>query len=279
MIAPLVAMILGLAIYPTVLTSVDAFFGDDALEPGRHAFGVQNFTAVFSNPTVRSSMVNTAWYVLFGVVLTVVFGTAIGLLLQRPFKARGIIVAIVILPWALPGLVEGIIWSWIYDPTYGVLNHVLTMLGLLHHYSVFVGLNHIETIFLISLVQVWQVTPLAALLVLASLQTIPGDLYEAAKVDGAGYWRTLKGVTLPLIRPGLAVATVEAIVASLNIFDQVYVLNSNATLGNSLMGQAYQLSFVDYNFGQGYALSLVALVITVVMSIGAMKLIFRKVDY
>jgi multiple sugar transport system permease protein len=200
-------------------------------------------------------------------------------LLQKKFRGRGIVLAIMILPWALPGVVEGVIWSWIYDPTFGVLNSVLKSLHILSQYQIFVGTRQIESIFLISLVQVWQITPLAALLVLASLQSIPAELYEAARVDGAGWWQVIRKVTLPLIRPGLAIATVEALVLSINVFDQVYVLNAAATTASSVMNTTYFITFQDLNFGQGYALSLLATVVTVALSLGALKVLYRKVDF
>jgi len=279
LIAPLVVFIGALAIYPTVLTMVDAFFRVDPLTPPTKFTGFTNFSEIFSNAQVRQSFANTGWYILFGVVLTLGLGTAIGLLLQRPFRGRGVILAIVILPWALPGVVEGVIWSWIYNPTFGVLDSVLKSLHLISSYQLFIGGHQVETIFLISLVQVWQITPLAALIILAALQAIPDELYEGASVDGASHWRTVRSITLPLIRPALAIAAVEALVMSLNIFDQVYVLNANATTGSSIMSTAYFITFQDLNFGQGYALSLVATVATVLISVGVVKLLYRKVDY
>lgn len=279
LVAPLVVFIGALAIYPTVLTAVEAFFRIDPLTPPTAFAGFGNFSAIFSNNQVRQSIENTGWYILFGVVLTVAIGTAIGLLLQRPFRGRGIVLAIVVLPWALPGVVEGVIWSWIYNPTFGVLDSVLKSLHLIGSYQLFIGTHQVETIFLIALVQAWQITPLAALIVLAALQTIPDELYESAAVDGASPWRRVRSITLPLIRPALAIATVEALVMSLNIFDQVYVLNANATTGASIMSTTYFITFQDLNFGQGYALSLLATVATVLISVGVVKLLYRKVDY
>ena len=143
------------------------------------------------------------------------------------------------------------IWSWIYDPTFGVLNSTLKTLGVIHNYQLWIGTHQLQTIFFISLVQVWQITPLAAILVLASLQAIPSELYEAADVDGANNWQSIKRITLPLIRPALAIAVVEGLVMSLNIFDQVYVLNAGATTGSSLMSETYQITFGNLNFGRG----------------------------
>ena len=216
---------------------------------------------------------------IFGVVLSVALGVYFGLLLQRNFRGRGIVLALMVLPWALPGVVEGVIWSWIYDPTFGVLNSTLKTLGVIHNYQLWIGTHQIQTIFFISLVQVWQITPLAAILVLASLQAIPSELYEAADVDGATSWQSIKRITLPLIRPALAIAVVEGLVMSLNIFDQVYVLNAGATTGSSLMSETYQITFGNLNFGDGYALSLLATVTTIVLSLLAVKIIYRKVEF
>lgn len=279
LVAPLVVLVSVLGLYPTALTAVQSFFTNNALLPGDHTGGLVNFRTLFSDPNVRASVYNTLWYVLFGTVLSVAFGTCIALLLQKKFRGRGFVLACVMLPWALPPLVEGVIWQWIYDPTFGVLNFVLRQLGLISQYHVWLGTNHIQTLFLTSLVQVWQITPLSALLVLAALQSIPAELPEASLVDGATTWQHIRHITLPLIRPGLAVTTVEAIVMTLNIFDQVYVLNANATTANSLMGEAYDVSFQQLNFGEGYALSLLATVITVVLALGALKVLYRKVEY
>jgi multiple sugar transport system permease protein len=116
------------------------------------------------------------------------------------------------------------------------------------------------------------------LIVLAALQAIPLDLYEAARVDGAGPWSAFRRVTLPLIRPAIAVAAVQAIVLSLNVFDQVYVMNGNAPLASSLMLQTYITTFQDLNFGGGYALSLMVTVATVLLSAAALALIYRRAE-
>lgn len=279
MAAPLLVFIGALALYPTVLTIYKAFVHDDALSPPSHFTGLGNFTAVFSNPQVRGSLENTGFYIIFGVGLSVALGTFFALLLQRRFRGRGIVLALMVLPWALPGVVEGVIWSWIYDPTFGVMNSTLKSIGAISGYQLWIGTHQIESIFFIALVQVWQITPLAAILILAALQAIPKDLYEAASVDGASSWQTIRGITLPLVRPALAISVVEGLVMSLNIFDQVYVLNAGATTASSLMSETYQITFQNLNFGQGYALSLLATVTTIVLSLLAVRVIYRKVEF
>ena len=183
------------------------------------------------------------------------------------------------MPWALPGIVEGIIWNWIYDPTFGVLNSVLSQLHIIGQYQLWISGNRIVSIFFIDIVQVWQVAPLAAILMLASLQNIPEDLHDAASIDGAGWWSELWSMTLPLIRPGIAIAVIQALIASLNIFDQVYVLNGNATTSVSVMMQTYEIAFQNLNFGQGYAISFLLTILTMGISVVALRFIYRKVEF
>jgi multiple sugar transport system permease protein len=279
MVAPLMVFITVLALYPTVLTIYGAFVHNDALTPPTRFTGLGNFSSIFDNAQLRQSFENTALYVVVGVLLSVFLGTVFAVLLQRKFRGRGIILAIAVLPWALPGVVEGVIWSWIYDPTFGVLNSVLKSLGLISHYHLWIGTNGPKSIFFISLVQVWQITPLATILIMASLQSIPGELYEAATVDGATGLQMIRRITLPLVRAGLAIAVVEGLVMSINIFDQVYILNAGATTASSIMTETYEVTFQNLNFGQGYALSLLATVTTIVLSLLAVKIIYRKIEY
>jgi len=122
-------------------------------------------------------------------------------------------------------------------------------------------------------------TPLSALLVLAALQNIPGDLYEAAQLDGCSAWGVLTRVTIPLVRPGIAVAMVQALIATLNVFDQPYVLNGAAETGASLTMQTYFISFQNLDFGEGYALSLLITIATLLASFVVVKLVYRPVEF
>lgn len=278
LLSPLVVFIGALSFVPTADTTVEAFFRVMPLDPPARFIGLGNFRALFANSAIITSWVNTAAYVAVGVVLSVVLGTAIAVALKQRFRWRGVILALVILPWALPAVVEAVIWSWIYNPTFGVMNSALHSAHVIGGYHVWLGLDRWLTILLIEIVQVWQITPLSALIILAALQSIPPDLYEAARVDGAGPVQSFRRISLPQIRPALAVCTVEALVLSLNIFDQVYILNGIAPLGSSVMLQTYVTTFGNLNFGGGYALSLLMTLATALLSVAALALIYRRAE-
>jgi multiple sugar transport system permease protein len=276
LLSPLLVFIGALSFVPTADTTVEAFFRVMPLDPPTRFIGLGNFRAIFANSAITTSWVNTAVYVVVGVALSVVLGTAIAVALKRRFRMRGVILALVILPWALPAVVEAVIWNWIYNPTFGVMNSTLHSAHVIGGYHLWLGLDRWLTILLIEIVQVWQITPLSVLIILAALQSIPLDLYEAARVDGAGPVQSFRRISLPLIRPALAVCTVEALVLSLNIFDQVYVLNGIAPLGSSVMLQTYVTAFENLNFGGGYALSLLMTLATALLSIAALTLLYRR---
>jgi multiple sugar transport system permease protein len=278
LVSPLVVFIGALSFVPTADTTVEAFFRVMPLDPPTRFTGIGNFRALFENSAIRTSWVNTALYVAVGVVLSVVLGTAIAVALKRKFRFRGIFLALVVLPWALPAVVEAVIWNWIYNPTFGVMNSSLRSIHAIGAYHVWLGLDRWLTILLIEIVQVWQITPLSALIVLAALQSVPPDLYEAARVDGASAMQSFRRISLPLIRPAVAVAAVEALVLSLNIFDQVYILNGIAPLGSSVMLQTYVTTFENLNFGGGYALSLLVTVATAVLSMGMLAVLYRRTE-
>ena len=278
LVSPLVIFIGVLSFVPTVATTVEAFFRVMPLNPPNRFIGFGNFRALFANPVITTSWVNTAVYAAIGVVLSVVFGTVIAVALRRRFRFRGIILALVILPWALPAVVEAVIWSWIYNPTFGVMNSALHSVHVIGGYHLWLGLNRWLTIVLIEVVQVWQITPLSALIILASLQAIPQELYEAARVDGAGALQQFFRISLPLIKSAVAVSVVEALVLSVNVFDQVYILNGIAPLGSSVMLQTYIQTFENLNFGGGYALSLLVTIATALLSLGALALLYRRTE-
>lgn len=269
---PLVGYIVMFQVIPTLVTFVKSFFIVNPLSSRQGNFaGLHNYRRILQSHSIMVSWGNEFLYVTFGLGITITLGTLFAIQLNRNSKWRPVLLAILVLPWALPGVIEGVIWSWIYNPSFGVLNYILVSLHLSQHYHTLLATHRILAVFLIELVQAWQLTPLTTLLILGGLGTIPIELNDATAVDGATPIQAFRYVVLPLLRPALIVASVQIVIQSLNIFDQVYVLNGNATLASSVMLQTYLKTFQDLNFGEGYALSFTVTVVTLAIS----ALLFR----
>ena len=279
LVAPLTLFIFGLALVPAAYTIVASFYRVQPLDPPTRFTGLDNMRRLVADGAVRSSIGNTALYVVIGVALSTLLGIAMAATLQHGFRGRSLLIAVLILPWALPGVVEGIVWSGILDANNGLLNSLLVSAHVITDYHVLLGQNRFVTVAGIELVQVWQMTPLSALLVLAALQNIPSELYEAAKLDGCSAWASFRRITLPLARPGIAIAMVQAVIATINVFDQPYVLNGAAATGASVTEQTYFISFQNLDFGEGYALSLLITLATLVVSLAVVKIVYRPVDF
>ncbi len=279
LVSPLAVFVILLTIVPAAFTIIQSFYRVAPLDPPVRFTGLDNYRQLFSNSAVLTSFTNTAIYVAVGVVLSTLVGLIMAVTLQHGFRGRSLLIALLIVPWALPGVVEGIIWVGIWGGNTGLLNSVLTSLHLIDHYQVFLGQNRFLTILAIEVVQVWQITPLSALLILAALQNIPGELYEAAHIDGCSRWENFRWITLPLARPGITLAMVKSLISAINVFDQPYVLNGSASTGSSALMQTYFISFQDLNFGQGYALSVLITAVTVLAALVIVKLVYRTVEY
>jgi multiple sugar transport system permease protein len=279
MITPVIVVIAVLAVVPVVYTVIQSLFLNDPLLGAPHFIGLGNYSAIFQTPNLSDAFRNTGFYVLFGVGISMLLAIAFAVALQGKVRVRGLLIALAMLPWALPAVVSGVIWAWIYDPTYGVLNSFLHSVHLVGSYQLWVGTSPVEEIFVISLVQVWQFTPLATILILAAMQAIPDELYEAAEMDGASTFQKISRIMLPLARPGITVALVEAIITSTTIFDAVYVLNASATSGESVTSTIYFTTFQSLNFGQGYAFSMLLTIAIIALSAFATAVVYRRVEF
>jgi multiple sugar transport system permease protein len=228
--------------------------------------GMRNYTDVIHDPVSRQAMVHTVWYVLLAVSLELVLGILVAVTLHRVFRGRGFVLAVLILPWALPSVVSGVLWQRVFDPDNGLLNSVLLDLHVISQPHVWIASGR-GAIFYITLVHVWGVLPLVSLIFLAGLQSIPDEVYSASAVDGAGPVRQFTHITLPLLRPSVAIALTVGTLLAISIFDEIYVLNGTALNTRSILMQVYNTTFVQADFAHGTALAFLLAGITAVLGV------------
>lgn len=280
LITPAVVLIVGLVFYPLGFSVWSSFHVDDLLYQGVHTFvGLKNYQQVLSDPAFQLAVRNTVVYFLLASLGVVIFGLTIAHWLNRLGEGwRAFFLTVVLLPWAVQGVVTGLIWSFIYNPTSGLLNGVLKGLGLIR-YNV-VWFNHPGlALVLIAVALLWQIVPLSAIILLAGLRSIPPSLYEAATVDGARSVATLWRITIPLLRPALAIVMVQTAVSSIGIFDQVYVLTGYDPSTKSTIIQTYLYAFQNLNFGQGISAALLITLAITLVGYLYLRLVYREVRY
>ena len=254
MIAPAVAAVAGLIVYPLVRGFQQSIESSGQFGQPQRYVGLRNYRQVLDDPTATGAIRNTLEYVALAVSLELLLGVLVAVTLRRLFPGRGIVLAILVLPWALPSVVSGVLWRRVFDPDNGLLNSALLKLHVIHEPHVWLAGGRWAIAF-ITLVHVWGVLPLVSLILLAGLQSIPEELYNASSVDGAGAWRQFRHITLPLLRPSLAVAATIGTLLAIAIFDEIYVLNGTALNTRSVLIQVYNTAFIQADFAHGMALA------------------------
>lgn len=275
---PAIAIIAVLVLYPLVVSLYDSFHMD-YLESPSHAFiGGANYVHVFTDPAFRTASLNTLIYLGIATLGSLLIGMVMAVWLRGLRRSRMLFLTIVVLPWAVPGVVNGVLWSFIFNPTNGLLNAVLLDLHVIHHSVIWLE-NPTSSLICIGISLLWQIAPICAVIFLAGMEAIPPVLYEQASVDGCSGIRAFSDITLPLLRPALAIGLLDAGVLGLAIFDQVYVLSGYAPASISAVIQIYLYAFQDFQFGIGIAASLVVTVVGLLLSLFYLKVVYREVSY
>jgi multiple sugar transport system permease protein len=228
--------------------------------------GLDNYVFLVKDDRFWNALWNTAYFTGISVALELLLGLSIAVLLNRTFRFKGIVTAMVLVPWAIPTVVSARMWEWMYNTDYGILNHLLGVkinwLG-----SAFWALNAAV------LMDVWKTTPFVVILLLAGLNVIPRELYQAARIDGAGGWSIFRRITLPLLMPVVLVVLLFRTMDAFRVFDAVYVLTGGgpANSTETLSIYAYKVLFQTLQFGYGSTLAIV-----VFLCVGAISILYVR---
>jgi len=239
--------------------------------------GIKNYLNMFKDKYFFNAIKLTIYFTIITVFAEIVLGTAMSLVLNQDFKGRGFVRGIMILPWALPSVVNGIMWKWIYNSNYGALNALLSQLGFIKEYKVWLG-SPSSALNLMIFANIWKETPYVVLLALAGLSTIPKELYESAKVDGAGAWRSFWKITFPMIKPVLLILTITKTIWAIQTFDLVYILTGGGPAGGTELITYYihKTTFKFLDFGYGSAMAYLLTLITFLLSYLYIKFLAKE---
>lgn len=278
LVSPILITMAALVFYPMGRTLWDSLHRVNPMQAGTPFVGLDNYARMFSDGQLASTWTNTLIYVVLAVVAETVFGVLAASLINQIKVGRRWILAAVILPWALPGVVNSVIWLWIYQPGAGLLNGILSALGLPFDNHVWFN-DRTSAIIAVTVVHVWRMMPLTIVIVLAAMQSIPSHLYEAARIDGATRRQMFTLVTLPLVRSAIAVSMTNATVNAFNLFDEAWVLSGASLETRPILVQIYLETFQNLRFSYGMALSVTITFVSLLVSLIYVLRVYRNTRF
>jgi multiple sugar transport system permease protein len=266
--------------YPVFRGIITAFMRYTMLDLSKTRFnGVDNFIAIFTDPNIKFIRIlfNTALWVLISLAGQFILGFALALLLRKPFKGRGVYTGFVFYTWALSGFAIGLVWSWLFNGQFGVINDILIRLGLLKNPIGFLSNPRLAMMSVI-IANIWYGIPFFAIMLLAALQSIPKELYESAEIDGAGKARQLFHVTIPYIQPTITSTVLLRFMWIMNFPDIIYGMTNGgpANATNILATEMISKITKSYDFGQGSAIGFIIITILFVFALFYLRFIVQK---
>lgn len=265
-LAPLLLIVGIFILLPVLGTFYNSFFLDVSFLP-KQFVGLKNYTRLLSSPDFWQSLRFTLAYTIAAVSLEAVFGVAFALLLNEVFVGRTVLRVVILIPWAIPTIVSARTWQLIYEYTYGLMNFLVMNLGIAPERINWMG-TEFGAFWALVFADVWKTTPFVVLILLAGLQAIPEDLYQQAKVDGAGLFRRFYKITLPMLKPVLVIAMIFRTIDSLRMFDLVYVLTGGGPGGSTrtLSYLGFE-AFANDSFGLGSTVSVITFLLSLAITL------------
>jgi multiple sugar transport system permease protein len=242
--------------------------------------GLENYRFVMADSTMRRSIWNTLYFSGMSVVLATIIGMMIAVLMDSRSRFKAILMLAVVLPWAIPEVVSALMWQWIFNAKWGILNGLFYVLGLTDDYIAFFS-DGTLAMHVIIFAYSWKLVPFVVIIIFAALSSIPDELYESSQIDGAGPVATFFFITLPMIMPAVAVAVLFCAIWSMRAFDLIYVLTRGGP-GEStfvLSYYTYWKAFQYADFGAGAAVSVILALLTFAVTLIYWRLLQRRSDY
>lgn len=277
---PALLAVLIVVFIPFVSSLLLSFEQRDLARPQNDAFiWFGNYIKLFSDPRYLNSLKVTTIFSFVSVLFELGLGISIALVLNKSFKGQGFVRGLIILPWAMPSVVNAAMWKWIYNADYGVLNALVTQIGIVDDYQVWLA-NPTMAMALLIVANVWKETPFTAILVLAALQGIPEAFYESARVDGASAWRQFIHITLPMIAPVVMVAALlQTIWGFHHPFELAYIITGGGPFSSTelIPIRIYSQTFRSLRFGYGASIAYLTSLLILIPAIFYIRNAYKKV--
>lgn len=275
---PAIAFIIFLVIYPIFNSLWISLHQYNLKKPLVFNFvGLSNYVDALRTPLFWQSLGTTAVFTFSCVVLVLGIGTGIALVVNERFRGRGLLRGFLLLPWAIPPIVNGLMWQWIFNSKVGALNGLLYSLGVIDSYRSWL-LDTGSAVAVLVFAQVWNDSPFAAIVILAGLQAIPPELYDAAQVDRADVLKRFRYITLPWLTSSFVIIMIVETLAAVRVFDLIYVMTGGGPgyATTVLSWLTYQTSFVNLDFGSGNAYAYIIAMLALALALLYMRALYSK---
>ena len=276
LVAPVIIILLGLVAYPLAY-AVQLSLMDKTIGADGKFVGLQTILGLWDSNLYRQTLRNTLIFTTGATIMKLLIGFGVALLINEDFPGRKLVRAGILLPWIVPTVLSGMAWQWMFTPNFSVINWMLVHSGLMK-----TGLpwltNPDLALFCVMLINAWRAVPFFAITLLAGLQTIPAELYEASAIDGAGRWDRFRHVTFPLILPILTITLVLSIIWTFSDFQAVYSLTKGGPLNSThvLATLSYQVGLQSGKISEGVAISLTMLPLLLILVVFQLRQLRRS---
>lgn len=270
LIAPSLLLIMGVMAYPMIYNVVLSFHTRILSRPalGTSFVGLANYIEAIQDPLFRQVFAQTLYFVVVSLAIELVIGMGLALVLHRRFPGRGLVRGLILLPWMMSPLVAAFSWAWLLNDAYGLVNYLLLKVGLLNAPVAWLATEGLAMKAIIG-VDVWREVPFVTIVLLAGLQSIPPEVHEAARVDGASSVRAFFHVTLPLLKPSILIALLMRTMVAVRLFELPFVMTRGGPAGSTemLATYTYKVAFQSFNMGYASTLAVVILLVSLAMSL------------
>ena len=266
-------------LYPIIVTFFYSLRKMKLTAPKDTAFiGFDNYIYTLKSFDFWYSLQNSIIIMVIVVIICVLLGLLFASILNFESRLKNILMAIAVIPWALPPVVNGILWKWIFYPGYGFLNKILYNLNIIEEPIQYLS-NRYSLMLIIAIVVAWRNIPFCSIVLLSSMRAIPDVLYDAASIDGANKFQMFTRVTLPLLVPALGIIITFTSISAINVFDEVITISGYSNLGKTILLEDYMTTFSFLDFGRGSALTYLVMIVSGTLGILYIKSMSRKIDY
>jgi multiple sugar transport system permease protein len=274
-VIPALVTIACISVYPFIMTTWYSLHTMKLNVPslGTPFIGLKNYVVLLKTPRFINSFGTSFIFSTAVVASQLLFGMGVALVIHKRFMGRGLVRATVLVPWAMALVITAILWQWMYNAVFGIINALFLGLGIISQPRDWLGTTT-SALLSVLVAEIWRNTPFMAIVLLAGLQTIPEEIYEAAKIDGAGPYQSFMQITLPLLKPAILVALLFRSIDAFRAFDLMYVLTQGGPGTSTEIASlySYKILFQYLDFGKGSAAAIIMAVVTT-----ALCLIYTRV--